>query len=419
MTDRVITLIHDTSAAALFLAVMLLLVSAATCGKLASLARLPKVTGEILGGFLLGPSLFGRFFPDFYERVFFGFEGQGFSLSVIYWLGLVFLMFSSGYDSNFVDAGKDRKIIAWLTAGATILPFALGYIASDLWFADYYIGEAGNRAVFNIIIAIITTVSSLPVISRIFMDLGLINHRFARIVLATGTVQGLILWVILSAATSLASTGQAVLSGIAVNITVTLAMFAFAMLAMPRIRGSKLLDRTPFLPYDSLVLVVCFLFIYIGGLFNVSIMYSAFVAGMVYKNALRKDAVASHTKIKEVSSAFFIPVYFAIVGLRIYVDGGFSVSRFLFFLAIVSALELGGCVLAMKCIKLGWLPSFNLGVAMNARGGPGIVVASIALDLGIINYEFFCVLVFVVLITSAIAGYWIGFINKKGKLLPE
>ena len=417
MLDRVVTIVNETGAVSLFLAVMILLLSAILCGKLVTLVKLPKVVGEILGGFIIGPSVFGRLFPGLYEGLFLEPAGQGTALSVFYWLGLVFLMFSAGYETDFKDIKSDAKIIGWLIGGATIPPFILGYLISDRFFADYYLGAAGNRLVFNIIFAIAASVTSLPVISKIFMDLGLIRHRFARIILATATLQDLFLWIILSVATSIITNDAVVYSSIVLHIVITLTMFVFAMLVMPRVQKLRITDKFPFMAYDSFIFAVCFFFIYIGGLFNVNIMYSAFVAGMVYKNARREDAVASQTKLKDLCLAFFTPVYFAIVGLRLYLTSDFSLSRFLTFLSIAFALEIIGCMIAMKCIRLDWLTCLNFGVAMNARGGPGIVLASVAFDLGVINYEFFCVLVFTVLITSAMAGYWIGFVNKKGKLL--
>jgi Kef-type K+ transport system membrane component KefB len=48
--------------------------------------------------------------------------------------------------------------------------------------------------------------------------------------------------------------------------------------------------------------------------------------------------------------------------------------------------------------------STNFGVAMNARGGPGIVLASLAFDAHIINESFYAVLIMLSLVTSFLAG---------------
>ena len=56
----------------------------------------------------------------------------------------------------------------------------------------------------------------------------------------------------------------------------------------------------------------------------------------------------------------------------------------------------------------------NLAVASNARGGPGIVLASVAFEAGIINGAFFTTLVLTAVLTSQFAGWWLGFVLRKG-----
>jgi Kef-type K+ transport system membrane component KefB len=56
-------------------------------------------------------------------------------------------------------------------------------------------------------------------------------------------------------------------------------------------------------------------------------------------------------------------------------------------------------------------------VAMNARGGPGIVLAAVAFDAGIINEEFFVTLVLLAVVTSLAAGSWLERVIKSGRPL--
>jgi len=61
----------------------------------------------------------------------------------------------------------------------------------------------------------------------------------------------------------------------------------------------------------------------------------------------------------------------------------------------------------------------NLAVATNARGGPGIVLASVAYDAGIINAAFYTTLVLVAVLTSQLAGWWLGAVLGRGDSLLE
>jgi len=60
------------------------------------------------------------------------------------------------------------------------------------------------------------------------------------------------------------------------------------------------------------------------------------------------------------------------------------------------------------------LDGINLAVATNARGGPGIVLASVAFDAGIVNATFYTTLVLVAVLTSQAAGAWLDFVLRKG-----
>ena len=111
--------------------------------------------------------------------------------------------------------------------------------------------------------------------------------------------------------------------------------------------------------------------------------------------------------IKKVAFALFIPVYFALVGIKLDVVHNFSVSGFLFFFIVVFGLEFIGTVGTMWFSKLKKKTIISLGITMNARGGPGIVLATTAYSFSIINLEFYTVLIITTMLSSAIAGYWL------------
>jgi Kef-type K+ transport system membrane component KefB len=60
------------------------------------------------------------------------------------------------------------------------------------------------------------------------------------------------------------------------------------------------------------------------------------------------------------------------------------------------------------------LDLINLALTTNARGGPGIVLASVAFDAGIINAKFYTALVLVAVITSQFAGAWLEYVLRRG-----
>ena len=75
-------------------------------------------------------------------------------------------------------------------------------------------------------------------------------------------------------------------------------------------------------------------------------------------------------------------------------------------------LELGARLAGFKGLDI-----VNLAVATNARGGPGIVLASAAYEAGIISAAFYTTLVLVAVLTSQAAGAWLEFVLGRGWLL--
>lgn len=401
----------------IFLAIILLLASAHFWGYLFQRFMLPRVIGEILGGLLLGPTVLGYFFPEAHQGIFNAFEAEGKLLSIIYWFGLVLLMFVSGLGLEKSFDKEDRRLIGVTLLGATVLPFIAGWLAPSFYDFSPFLGSNSNMLALTLIIAIAVAVTSIPVISKIFLDLGIINTRFAKIILATATVQDVILWVVLAVATGLVSTNSLSVSNIYTTVAVTVGSFGFALLVMPKfisfsngLRYNLLLKSST----SGYVLLICFLFAAAANLLEINVVFGAFLAGIVIGVMPQDQFGKAKEHIKEIALAFFIPLYFAIVGLKLDLIYHFDLPFFLGFLLFTTTFATLGTLLALRLAKEDWLTSFNISVAMNARGGPGIVLATVAFDLGIISQTFFVTLVLIAIVTSLLAGYWFQFVISKG-----
>ncbi len=405
-----------------FFAITLLLVFAHSLGYLFNKLKLPKVIGEILGGLLLGPTALGALSPATYNWLFNAFAFEGKLISIVYWLGLLLLMFVSGFEINMAMEKEDKKTVFALLIGST-LPFFAGWLAPHFFDLSPLLGAKQNMLALQIVVGIAVAVTSIPVISKIFLDLDIMHTRFARIVLTTATVHDVLLWVALAIATGIVSTANFSLSHIISTVTLSFAFLGVSIMFLP-----KLLPRLSSSSYNLLrlssgtgyILFICFLLSAVASLLNVNIIFGAFLAGVAI-GVVPKDlkaAPASFSKekdhIKEIALAFFTPLYFAIVGLKLDLVHQFDLKFFLFFLLFTALFETLGTLAASRLLKKDWLTSFNFAVAMNTRGGPGIVLATIAFDLGIISATFFVTLVMIAIFTSLLAGTWFRFVLAKG-----
>ncbi|EFH81593.1 cation:proton antiporter [Ktedonobacter racemifer] len=406
-----------------FLAISLLLLFAHLFGYVFQRLHMPKVIGEIAGGLLLGPTLFGWLAPHLSTIIFGSFAAEDQIFSSFSWLGLVMLMFISGFELQKSFRKDDRKLILALLLGGTVVSFAAGWIAPDFYPVTALIGTDRNFLALRIIIGCAVAVTSIPVISKIFLDLHIAQTRFAKIIIAVATIEDVVLWVAIAIATALVSTQPSSPLAIPVTLLFIAAFFLIALLLLPPLL--RLLQRLhlPGLAHTSsagYALLLCLSLAALANLLNINVVFGALLAGIVLEMVSNGRFEKVKASIKDVALGVFVPLYFALVGFKLDLVHHFDVGFFLLFLLFATFFKMLGTILAARLVGENWLSSLNVGAAMNTRGGPGIVLATVAYGLGIISESFFATLVMVAIITSLMAGYWFRLIlNKQWELLPD
>ncbi len=396
----------DFELSRLLLSLVLLLSFALAFGQIFDTMRLPRVVGEIAAGLLLGPSLLGTLMPDAYHWIFSAFDDQAKLLAVFYWLGLILLMFSAGFKvSTTFDMG-DHSLVLRLILGGIGLPFLFGFVASS-WIPNQL---TPNPLAFSLIIAIAAAVTSIPILTKIFMDLGIGSSRFARLVLTASAIQDLLLWTILSVALALQQ-GQIVDGrGLLPEVAGTFAFAAFAIFVAPplvRLAGRMLIDRSPEEALIGYTLLVCLVLVSVASILHVNIVFGALLAGLVIGRFRSPQMDVVRRAITNVSSWFFVPVYFALVGLQMNLQTHLNIGLLLAFLLASSGVKVASVVVATRTAAPTWKHALDYGLVMNARGGPGIVLASLAFAASIIDEDLFVALVFTSILTSLVAGVWL------------
>ncbi len=396
--------------------VLLLLVGLAQLlGYLFTKLRQPKVIGEILAGVVLGPAVIGRLpvasgLMNVVHR-------QGEILNFVYWLGLLLLMFLSGTETRQLFTREERREVGWLSIVGTGIPFLVALslgawvVRPSMW------GENGNRISLMIVLAVGVAVTSVPVVSKIFADLNILQTRFARLVLGVAVLEDIVLWLALAVATAMA--GRTVLDPrrLSYHLICTVGFFVLGLTLLPRVvkrinksRHNVFAKHAPVGYAIAVLLGYCVL----AGALDVSLVFAAFLAGFAVVHKKRRLFADALEAISKVSFAFFIPVYFATVGLKLDLVRGLSLPMLLAFLAGSCLLKVVSVALAGRCAGFRGLDLLNLAITTNARGGPGIVLASVAFDAGIISATFYTTLVIAAVVTSQFAGAWLDYILRKG-----
>ena len=396
-----------------------LLAGAFLIGRLFEKIQAPKVVGEIIGGMLFGGTFLGAVAPEFMGSIFNSYSEEGKVLNIFYQMGLSFLMFSSGYNTKIDLQKRNSRIFLSLFIGSTVIPMIAG-LAFVKAFESYFIGTANSSVAFLLVFIIGIAITSIPVISKIFFDMGIINTRFANVVLTASTLQDLCLWILLNTAIDIALSEELNIGNMCVVIFLTLALFLLVHFIGRKLENVDI--RIGNSSFMQLCFISLFAIVAMLSYLKINIMYSAFLTGYIIRSITNKDKNAEE-KVKcitDFSFSFFVPVYFALVGIQLNLLHNFSLLRFIIFFVIAFALEwVGTVILLLVATKLRKRVVWNFGITMNARGGPGIVLATTAYNYGIINVEFFTVLILTTMLSSLIAGYWLRGQQKKDETIFE
>jgi Kef-type K+ transport system membrane component KefB len=408
----------STQLGAVVLPLALLIASAHILGHLFTRLRQPRVIGEIAAGVLFGPALLAHFFPSTHNLIF-GmdhFGARSVVLEFVYWMGLLFLMFASGAETRHLFSREDRRQVGWLAGLGTGLPFVLTLAVVPLLSLGGIIGTAQQTSSLYLVIGIAVAVTSIPVISKIFFDLKILHTRFARLVLSVAVLEDVLLWAVLAVATALAKSGVLPKHQIAIHVAVTLGYFIAGLTLLPhllRVVGRARWNILAIASPVGYLVAVLFTYTALAALMDVNLVFAAFLAGFAIAGE-RKRFEEALRSLNQFAFAVFVAPYFAIVGYRLDLTRSFSLLNLVIFLTIACALKLISVALGARAAGFRGLDVVNLAVATNARGGPGIVLASVAFDAGIVNATFYTTLVLVAVLTSQVAGAWLDFVLRRG-----
>ncbi|HEY5018044.1 MAG TPA: cation:proton antiporter [Streptosporangiaceae bacterium] len=418
----------DIDLARLLIALAVLLLAAHGMGSLSARFHQPAAIGEILGGVLLGPSALGAVSPTIQHWIFPATGSSAAALGAVYQLGLLLLMFAAGAEMRRLLQRNAVRTVGLIASFGLVIPFAAGLGIVAVLGVRQFIGPANNYTALTLVFGMAVAVTSIPVISRIMHDVGLLGTRFARIVLSVAVIEDIVLYVILAVVVGLVQTAGSTAFGLptALNIhsvaqnsvyhvIVAVLFLAVALTVGGRVyrwlRANPLAMRSP-VAFQLLWMLALSAAALALGLVP---LYGAFVAGIAVAAADGEEdeelgesvTVRQRNTLSGISFGFFIPIYFAIIGIKLDLIHHFDVLFFLGFLAFACVAKAASVYLGARLSRENRFMSASLAIAMNARGGPGIVLAATAYAAGIINETFFVSLVMLSVVTSLLAGSWL------------
>jgi len=383
----------------------------------------PGVVGEILAGLLLGPSLFGHFFPGL-SLALFGAKASA-PITVISQIGLVLLMFQIGMDFEFghMASPRNRNGMIGIAAASVCLPFALGFGIGE--FSAPHLAPSIDALTYSLFLGVGLAITAVPILGRILREFDLTRTEIGVVAISAAALNDVTGWVLLAGISAYASAHFSA-GAVGWQVAGILALALFSWFVLRRLIR-WLLRKMPVVdghvPPNLLTVVVCLTFAmgictYKLGIFTI---FGGFLAGLLFHHD-KKFVEAWRAQIGKFVLVFFLPVFFTYTGLRTDVLGLTSASDWQWLGLILAAAILGKIVPVYAAGRLSGFShqeSTILGSLMNTRALMELIVLNIGFDLGFIPQDVFTMLVIMAVATTVMTGPLLRFLlPKAGYVIP-
>ncbi|SMO51652.1 cation:proton antiporter [Gracilimonas mengyeensis] len=414
---------HDVLVLVVQIGVLLLVARA--LGEIAQRLNQPSVVGEIMAGILLGPSLLAGFFPELGEWVVPQNQTQGYLLEVVSLIGAMFLLLITGLETDIRLIKRHARTAMGVSWGGIIITFATGFVLGQ-FLPDYLLADSSQRLVFSLFVATALSISAIPVIAKVLMDLNLMRRDIGQTIIAAGMSDDTTGWILLSIVAGLAS-GEAVTAGTVLQIVGSVLAFMVVSFTIGRWMVKKLLTYVQDEVQSTdrlltLVVVLTFLWGAITQALNLEAVLGAFVMGIIFGMMPRlPDEV--HHKLESIALGIFAPIFFAVAGLKVNVINLFE-PHLLLITGLVILVATGGKVVgtyigARFIGKKDHWTALSFGAGLNARGAMEIIIATIGLRLGILSQDMFSIIVVMAMATSLMAPSAMKWVLSNVKIGKE
>jgi Kef-type K+ transport system membrane component KefB len=368
----------------------------------------PAVVGELAAGLVVGPSLLGRILPDVHAYIFPGEPVQEGLLLAVSWIGVVLLLVVTGFETDLKLLSRLGRTSVAVSVGSLVVPLGLGFVLGNM-LPEVFLGAADQRLPFALFMAVALSISSLPVVAKILMDMGLMRRNIGQVIVAGGMANDLIGWVLLGVLAGIVTGGGFELVGLLTTIG-AIAIFLVASLTI----GQRLTDsalrrarQSPVglvSPFTVVILVTLLLSVITQGL-GVEAVLGAFVAGIVLGRSRYMQKEIEHS-LEVVVNSWLAPIFFATAGLSVDLGLLADPETLLWAVIVVAVAALSKFIGAFAGAKIGRMTSMEglaVSIGLNARGAVEIVIATIGLGLGILNQASYTIIVVMAVATSLMA----------------
>lgn len=364
----------------------------------------PSVIGEMIAGIVLGPSLFGLYFPE-YALMLFPIESLG-NLHFLSQIGLILFMFVIGMELDLKSLKNKANDAVVISHASIIFPFTLG-IGLAYFIYDQFAPAGVDFTSFSLFLGISMSITAFPVLARIVQERGIHKTKLGTIVITCAAADDITAWCALAAVIAIVKAGS-VNSAIYVIILAIIYVLLMIKIVRPflsrisEVKSQNVLSKSIVGIFFITLIISSFLSEIIG----IHALFGAFMAGAIMPDNTRfRNAIIG--KVEDFAVIILLPLFFVFTGLRTQLgllDDPYQWKITAIIIGVAVVGKFLGSALAAKFVGQNWRDSLTIGALMNTRGLMELIVLNIGYDLGVLSAEIFTMMVIMALVTTFMTG---------------
>ena len=367
---------------------VVILIATLIGGQFSARLKLPAVVGELLAGIIIGPAVFNLVQPSGIIKVFSD-------------IGVIFLMFLAGLDSDIKTLKRLLRPSVLIAAFGMIVPIIIAYMTGILF---------KFSQVESLFLGLTFSATSVSISVAVLQEMGRLEGKEGMTILGAAVADDLLsilLLSIVSGLTGVSEPGSNMGKDLALSLLIQAAFLILLVLlsvyVIPRL--INLSQRLTLPVPETLVTMIIVAFASWGaeevGLSNV---IGAFFAGLALNRTSAQKTLKKNFIVIGYSS--FIPIFFVSIGLDMSIKG--ILHDFILFIVLVIGgvfSKLVGAGLGAKIAGFSNSSSLLVGTGMVSRGEMALVVAQIGLTNHLLAPAAYSTVIGAIIMTTVISPF--------------
>ncbi|MES0032046.1 cation:proton antiporter [Mesorhizobium sp. M0040] len=365
----------------------------------------PAIMGQLIGGILLGPSLFGWLWPSAQHLIFPSDPAQKGMIDAVSQLGILMLLLLTGMETDLRLVRRVGAACFSISATGIVVPFICGFALAQ-FLPDALLADATQRTVAGLFLGTALSISSVKIVAMVVREMNFMRRNLGQVIISSAIIEDTIGWLIIAVTFGIATNGRLQFAPLVTTIAAVALFMVFSFtigrrLVFTLIRWTNDQFRSEF-AVITMILIIMGVMALITNMIGVHTVLGAFVAGILVGES---PILSSHIEgqLRGVITALFMPIFFGMAGLSadLTVLADPTLAMLTGALVVIASIgKFGGAFIGARLAAMSFKEAIAVGSAMNARGSTEVIVASIGLSMNILSHNLFTMIVTMAVITT-------------------